>query len=134
MTAAATGGCLCGAVRYRVTGPVLASIICHCRTCRKASGAPSVGWLTVERPHFVLLTGRPAEFASSAGVTRGFCSACGTALTYRNDTSPDEIDVTTVSLDDPSWAPPTREVWLEHKLDWEATNPALGQHLRGSGS
>ncbi len=126
------GGCLCGAVRYRLGGPVLASIVCHCRSCRLASGAPSVAWLTVERRHFALDAGRPAEFASSPGVSRGFCGRCGSPLTYRSDASPDELDVTTASLDDPSAAPPTREVWLEHKIDWEAANPALAPYPRGS--
>jgi hypothetical protein len=129
---AVDGGCLCGAVRYRIAGPVLHSIICHCRSCRRASGAPSVAWLTVARKHFSLLAGTPAEFASSPGVSRGFCGACGTPLTYRNDGCPADLDVTTVSLDDPSWVPPTREVWLEHKLDWEASHPALDHYAQES--
>ena len=126
------GGCLCGAVRFRVTDTPLSSIICHCRTCRRASGAPSVAWLTVARSDFTVLSGVPTEFTSSAGVTRSFCSICGTPLTYKSDQNPDIIDVTTVSLDDPSLVPPTREVWLEHKLSWEATNRALDQYPGGS--
>jgi len=41
------GGCLCGAVRYRMVGAPLSSAICHCASCRRASGAPTVAWLTV---------------------------------------------------------------------------------------
>lgn len=128
----AEGGCLCGAVRFSVEGAPLASIICHCRSCRKASAAPSVGWLTFGRARFTLLAGDTIDFASSPGVTRSFCRRCGTPLFYANEKSPDELDVTTVSLDDPSRFPPSREVWLSHKLDWEATNARLGQYPKGS--
>ena len=41
------GGCLCGAVRYRLEGPPLhADYYCHCRMCQRAAGAPVVAWGT----------------------------------------------------------------------------------------
>lgn len=125
------GGCLCGSVRYRLAGEPLSSIICHCHTCRKASAAPAVGWLTFARTKFVLLSGSLRSFSSSPGVTRTFCAECGTPLTYRSDENPETIDVTTVSLDDPARFPPTREVWLEYKLRWAAKHAALRHHERG---
>lgn len=114
------GGCLCGAIRYRLEGPLLHSGICHCATCRRAAGAESVGWLTVADADFRLERGVLATYASSPGVTRGFCATCGTSLTYTS--SPGRtIDVTLASLDDPEAAPPWMEVWLSHRLSW---NPA----------
>lgn len=126
------GGCLCGAVRYRLSGPPLHSIICHCRSCRRASGAPTVAWLTFERPRFAWLAGRPQPYVSSPGVLRCFCSACGCGLTYENEASPGTVDVTTASLDDAEKFAPTREVWLEHKLSWQTANPALEPFERDS--
>jgi hypothetical protein len=41
------GGCLCGAVRYRITGEPRSSSTCFCRSCRLASGATPVAWLVV---------------------------------------------------------------------------------------
>jgi hypothetical protein len=38
------GGCLCNSIGYRLTGVPLAQSLCHCRSCRLASGAPSVAW------------------------------------------------------------------------------------------
>lgn len=127
----AEGGCLCGAIRYRVVSEPSSSIICHCRTCRKANAAPSVGWLTFDRESFALLRGSPRSFASSSGVVRTFCAECGSPLTYANDGAPTEIDVTTMSLDDESIFAPTREVWLSHKVPWEPTDPALKQYPKG---
>lgn len=124
----AEGGCLCGAIRYRVTGAPSWSTICHCRTCRKASGAPSVGWLTFDRANFTLLRGVPARFTSSPGVERSFCTVCGTQLTYATDGRPGDIDVTTMSLDHETTFPPTCEVWVSHKVTWEVTDPAREQY------
>ena len=128
----AEGGCLCGAVRFRVTGAPSASLICHCRTCRKASAAPSVAWLRFDRGNLELLSGVPRRFASSSGVERTFCPDCGSPLTYANDESPSSIDVTTISLDDESTFPPTREVWVSHKVRWEPTDPNLVQYPRST--
>lgn len=126
------GGCLCGAVRYRVTGEALARTLCHCRTCRRASGAPSLAWVVLRARDFALIAGRPTAFSSSPGVVRTFCERCGTPLTYQRTSATDTIDVTTVSLDRPEDFPPTKEIWLEHKLPWERSNDALQQHPRSS--
>lgn len=127
------GGCLCKAIRYRVTGVPVSSIICHCNSCRKASSAPSVAWLTFASANFELLAGAPREFQSSPGVARTFCGRCGSPLTYKSVREPDTIDVTTASLDRPEQFPPVREVWLEHKLGWEAVNGSLAKFRTGSG-
>ena len=122
------GGCLCGAVRFRAAGAPLSSVICHCRTCRRAGAAPSVAWLTFDRGSVEVIRGAPRPFASSPGVVRTFCADCGSPLTYANDARPNVIDVTTMSLDDESLFPPTQEEWVSHKLVWQATDPSLLQY------
>lgn len=111
------GGCLCGAVRYQFHGEPMGSMVCHCRSCRKASGAPVVAWLSVAKPRFAL-TGATTAVQSSPKVTRRFCTTCGTGLTYEHADAPDEVDVTTCSLDDPDAFPPTQHSWLSHDLRW----------------
>ena len=119
------GGCLCGAVRYRVAGEPYGSGICHCRTCRRAASAPNLPFLVFARDLFVITQGKPAEFCSSAPVTRSFCGQCGSPLTYRTDDHPDRIDVMTCSLDDPESVPPAFHVWVSHKLAWESVGDRL---------
>jgi hypothetical protein len=128
----AEGGCLCGAVRYRVKGPPLSSSVCHCRSCRLANGAPAVGWVAFHWQDFHLLQGRPASRHSSPQVTRSFCPRCGTPISYRHADDPQVIELTTATLDHPELFPPTREIWLEHKLAWMPVNDSLAQHRRDS--
>jgi hypothetical protein len=126
------GGCFCGAVRYRITGAPRVSAICHCHSCRRAAGAPTLAWLIVSVADFGITAGAPARYESSPGVTRQFCSRCGTQLTYEDAAKPGTIDITTASLDAPDAFPPTKEVWLEHKIAWESANPAADHFARSS--
>lgn len=112
------GGCLCGAVRYRIDGAPLVSGVCHCRTCRKAASSPVLPFLTFHVDQFLFTRGKPADFRSSSAVTRSFCDRCGSPLTYRNDGEPGQIDVMTCSLDDPEAFPPTHHVWVGYKIAW----------------
>ncbi|RPH60248.1 MAG: GFA family protein [Acidobacteria bacterium] len=126
------GGCLCRAVRYRVNGLPIVTSLCHCRTCRLAAGAPSVGWVIFRSSDFMFSAAQPARFRSSPTVIRTFCGRCGTSLTYQRDTEPDTIDVTTASLDSPDDFAPTREIWIAHKLAWERLNDTLPQYPESS--
>jgi hypothetical protein len=128
----AEGGCLCGAVRYRVEGAPMSSSVCHCRSCRLASGAPAVGWIVFRADHVHFLQGHPASRHSSPQVVRSFCPRCGTPLTYRHDDDPGAIELTSATLDHPELFPPAREIWLEHRIAWEALNPNLPHHPHDS--
>ena len=124
------GGCLCGGVRYRIDATTASAMICHCLTCRRAAGAPSVAWATIPADGFAFTAGAPAEFASSPGVIRTHCATCGTSLTFRRDGG--DIDVTLASLDDPEALTPAYEGWLSHRLAWEPVDPARpGRHSDG---
>jgi len=129
----AEGGCLCGAVRYRVKGAPQSSSLCHCRSCRLACGAPAVAWVAYRADHVDLLHGEPASMHSSPKVVRSFCPRCGTPLTYRHADEPGVIELTTATLDHPERFPPTREIWLEHRIGWQGVDAKLVPHLRGSG-
>ena len=128
------GGCLCGALRYRVHSQPTTSMICHCRTCRKAAGSPVVAWLTFPLDRFMIVCGTPAEFRSSPQVIRTFCRACGTPLTYVHTDRPAEIDVTTCSLDNPDTFPPSHHSWVSHDPRWLRFNDGLPAHSTTSGA
>jgi len=112
------GGCFCGAIRYRAEAVPTNSMICHCKTCRRVSGAPALGWVTFPLEGFKFVRGEPDEFQSSPPVLRTFCRQCGTPLTYRNERDQGTLDVTIGTLDDPNAFPPTHHSWLSHDISW----------------
>ena len=112
------GGCLCGRLRYEVTGDATNLCFCHCSSCRRAAGAPMVPWGTFARDRFVITRGRLAEYRSSPKVTRGFCASCGTSLTYCHDKRANEIDLALATLDDPGVLVPEAHIWVQDKLPW----------------
>lgn len=128
----APGGCLCGAIRYRITAAPHVTSLCHCRSCRLASGAPAVAWVVLPRDGLVFERGAPAVYRSSPDVERTFCGTCGTSLTYQRDSSRDSIDIHTATLDDPDAFPPTREIWLEDRIGWMATDLGIATYPRSS--
>ena len=113
-----TGGCFCGGVRYEVTGGIYHSTLCHCSDCRRVAGAPAVAWITAAASGLRISSGKLRRFQSSAKVTRGFCGDCGTGLTYQHADLPDEIDVTTGSLDAPEGMAPEDHSWVRERLGW----------------
>lgn len=126
-----TGGCLCGAVRYRLSEAPSSSGICHCETCRRASSAPNLPYAGVALSAYAVTQGTPVLYRSSARVLRSFCGACGSPLTYFLEDKPDKIDVMTVSLDTPEAFPPTEHVWVGEKLSWESVADGLPAYATG---
>lgn len=114
-----TGGCQCGAVRFRAENVGRASI-CHCRMCQKAFGGffgPLVTGLGVEWARRA-----PKYFASSNKARRGFCDECGTPLTYEHG---DAIELAIGSFDNPALVAPVIQVNLTDKLPFVDSIPAL---------
>jgi hypothetical protein len=119
-----TGGCQCGALRYQLLTPPEQGSVCHCRMCQRASGQPFMAFAEIRHSDLRWTRGRPSIFASSNIAKRGFCSACGTPLSYRRIGS-GHIGVTIGSLDDPQAVRPVQQFGIESKLSWTAGLSAL---------
>lgn len=100
-----SGGCQCGAVRYRIDGPTEFPHLCHCRMCQKAAGNYFMPLVFVPGTGLSITRGEPAWFHSSAPVRRGFCRDCGTPLFFDTVQS-DGMAATLGSLDTPDAIPP----------------------------
>lgn len=125
-----TGGCLCGDIRYEAGGTPFHLTLCHCATCRRASGAPVVAWFSVPRGQFRFTQGTPSRFSSSAQGTRSFCGRCGSALTFENADLPEEIDVTTCTLDNAEQLPPRDHTWVRSRVSWLQLADGLPEYAK----
>ncbi|MEE2527208.1 GFA family protein [Hyphobacterium sp. HN65] len=111
----ATGGCQCGRVRFETSGEPRFIANCHCRDCRKATGAAFSTWVGFESNQ-ITWKGEPDRFASSEGVQRGFCKTCGTPLTYQGEKWPDETHILIGVFDQPETYTPKGDVFTEDAL------------------
>ncbi|WP_114390346.1 GFA family protein [Notoacmeibacter marinus] len=119
-----TGGCQCGAVRYRVNGKVGETAICHCRMCQKAVGSVIWPFFTVQRDDLEWSRVEPKRWRSSNSAQRGFCPDCGTPLIFEPD-GKETIDLSIGSLDDPAILAPTHHVWSQNMVRWFDELPKL---------
>lgn len=122
-----TGGCLCGAVRYRTNGECRGTTLCYCEDCRRAAGAPVIAWSFFPGDGPEWTQGTPSAFAW-AGRERTFCGACGSPLTFRDPGLPGVFEVTTCTLDDPGMFPPTDHNWTRDRLPWFETADTLPRY------
>lgn len=113
-----SGGCQCGAIRYRITGHMGDASICHCRMCQKAFGSWGAALVTVDLREFIWTRGEPAKFKSSPLVERRFCSSCGTPLAMFEE-GDSFIDMAIGTLDTPNAVPHfTAQIGMESKVNW----------------
>jgi len=128
------GGCLCGAVRYVISGAPFAAEYCHCRMCQKSAGAAAPTWMDLRLDQLEWTAGRPTEYESSASGRRGFCARCGSTLSYRDTGHPEYISLSIVSLDDTNRVRPTRHIYTESQLQWLTIDDDCERFHRGPGS
>lgn len=110
-----TGGCQCGAVRFRIHGALGRASICHCRMCQKQFGSFFSALVTVPAEGVEWTREEPSYFQSSVNIDRGFCSHCGTPLTYRHS---DGLEIAIGTFDDRSDLAPQIQVNYASRLPW----------------
>jgi len=125
------GGCLCGAIRYRLSGQSLFVAQCCCRDCRKATGTGHTTIVGIHKSQLAL-TGTPKTYTnhgdSGGDVTRHFCGNCGGRL-YTSGTLPGEvIMIQAGSLDEPSRIEPETVIYHKGAMPWDKFDPALPKH------
>jgi hypothetical protein len=80
----ASGGCLCGGVRYEVDGPLRGVVVCHCERCRRTHGHTGA-YTACANADLVLIAAGGLCWYEADGRARGFCGGCGASLFWRRD-------------------------------------------------
>jgi hypothetical protein len=123
-----TGGCACGAVRYRADGEPLLQGLCHCRTCQRISGAGHVGFVCLPECA-VTVEGATESYSLTGGsgrtATRYFCPTCHSAVFGRSEIMPGKINLYAGSLDDHSWFKPTIAIFAINRPAWDSSSTGL---------
>jgi hypothetical protein len=117
-----TGGCACGAIRYKLAAPPLIVHACHCRDCQRLTGSAFVINLWIERK-FVEANHTPKSFRLTAGTGKPhdvyFCEKCGTYLWSFYHAAPGEaLFVRAGTLDHPEKVEPDVHIFTRSKVPW----------------
>lgn len=115
------GGCLCGSVRYRVTGPLRDVITCHCGECRRMHGG-AAPYTACPADHLELVHDDGltwiASPASTTSAERGFCRRCGSSLFWRAP-GRETVSIAAGTVDEPSGLASSGHIWWDARADWE---------------
>ena len=122
MSAPYRGGCLCGAIRYRVVDEPLTVYACHCTDCQRHSGASFTLTILVLRKAIELECGAPSDFSAvlTDGRTRNgkFCAKCATRLWGEPQRIAQLASLRAGTLDDTSWIKPVGHIWTRSAQTW----------------
>jgi hypothetical protein len=117
------GGCLCGAVRYKVEGEPLRAHVCHCTYCQRRTGSAFAMVGVFDEKH-VSMSGLPVssyEYRSDESGRRlwfQFCPRCGTTVGFRIERAPTAYAISVGTFDDPEWLDINRHIWTRSAQDW----------------
>jgi hypothetical protein len=117
------GGCLCGAICYRISD-VFDAGYCHCKTCREATGGAVVVWAHVPSEAFESTRGAPSRYAASEEGTRCFCGQCGSSL-YFKASDRGYVSVNIATLDAPESVRPAVHICTESRLSYLQIDDSL---------
>ena len=118
-----TGGCACGAIRYKLTASPLIVHACHCRDCQRVTGSAFVVNIWIERKFVETDSPAPKSFRLAGGSGNPhdvfFCSECGVYVWSRYHGAPgDFLFVRAGTLDNPDAVTPDVHIFTRSKLHW----------------
>jgi hypothetical protein len=116
-----TGGCLCGAVRFEVTEPLVSSGYCHCTRCQRRTGTAASPGARIAPGSLRVLAGAEhiKAYEPDDGFAKVFCSACGSALWSQSQEDPEVVSIRLGALDDDPGIRPTYRQFVAYAAPWE---------------
>ena len=122
-----SGSCLCGAVKFEVTGALAPPDACHCSQCRRQSGHY---WASTDLARDRLKVAGEDNvrwYRSSEKVRRGFCATCGSVL-FWDPIGRDKIAVAMGAFDVPTGARLGHHIFVADKGDYYEIADGLPQN------
>lgn len=124
------GGCLCGGVRFEISGPIRNIVHCHCSRCRKAQGSAFATNGIVNDIDFKLVSGGDmlTAYESSPGQTKYFCKVCGSPIMSKTVSKPDQVRVRVGTIESDIEERPMAHIFVTSKANWEEIAGNLPQY------
>jgi hypothetical protein len=124
------GGCLCGNVRFEITGSIRNIVYCHCSQCRKAQGSAFATNGIVNAADFKILSGADAltGYESTPGQTKYFCRFCGSPILSKTELRPEQVRVRLGTIESDIFERPLAHVFVTSKANWEEITGDLPQY------
>lgn len=125
-----TGGCLCGAIRFEIHGPIRNIIYCHCSQCRKAQGSAFAANGIVDSAQFHIVEGDAmlTAYESTAGQFKYFCKVCGSPILSKRPAVPDQVRVRLGTIESDIRERPQAHIFTTSKANWETICGDLPQY------
>lgn len=120
----ATGGCLCGAVRYEVRGPLRDVVNCHCGQCRRISGHYAA-FADAAAEDLTITEDRGLKWYKSSDIARrAFCAECGSTLFWQ-PSDKRHTAIAAGSFDEPTGLATTGNIFTADAGDYYTIDGAL---------
>ena len=130
----ATGGCLCGNIRYTLKVEPALTVVCHCTHCQKASGSAFSTNLVLQRAD-IDFSGDMAAYDDKADsgnvLKRSFCPKCGSSLMSESSGRPGSAVLKVGTLDDPSKIKPAMQIWTRSAQPWVKLEGGMASMEKG---
>jgi len=137
------GSCLCGGIKFEISGPLIAPSNCHCSMCRKQHGAAFRSRARAQKSDFRFVQGEELVtfYESTPGSFRGFCRVCGspiinkfsegTPIAERDLSAPSRYGIALATLDDDPGLRPAAHTFVAYKAPWFEITDDLPQYPEG---
>lgn len=131
------GGCVCGAVRYRVRGQPVVAMACHCRFCQQRLGTAFALVAYFDEKNIEFIQGQLNLYEhhsdeSGRWLKMQFCPCCGTTLTHIAEVRPGLRAIAAGTFDDPDWFKIERHLWVRSKRPWVQIPAGVAEFPQGS--
>jgi len=132
-----SGGCACGAVRYRVVGKPLFSTVCHCRFCQRRLASAFAIIASFDAQAVTFLQGQTSECEhrsdeSGRWLRMRFCPACGTTVAHTAELRPGLISIAAGTFDKTDWFAIDRHIWVQSKQPWVSIPAGVASFMQGA--
>jgi len=122
--------CLCGSVKFTISGPVNDIIYCHCSLCRKAQGSAFATNANVNLHDFNFLSGEAnlTAYKTSNSKTKMFCKTCGSPMMSKDSNIPDIIRIRLGTIESDISERPGKHIFVASKANWEDITDTLPKY------